>query len=281
MAGVVDLEPGVALPEYTVVAFNSASESENKIHDDTVARQYGFSGGLVPGVTVFAYMVPPVVSALGDDWISWGRMSARFVKPVYEGERTAVRAVPRSGDDGIELELEVHNPAGELCATGSAGFLPEDGVVPPTFLFDVAELPAEREPVSEEALRRREVLGVLHATATRESIDKFLAEARDEDERWRGNGAPVHPGYLVRWANTILASNVRLNPWIHVSSDVALIGVLRAGDAFETRGRVVDLFERKGHRFVRLDVLMIGPDDEPVMRVDHTAIYDIRRVDGD
>ena len=38
---------------YRVRAHNIAADSENKIHDDSVARQYGFAGGLVPGVVVY------------------------------------------------------------------------------------------------------------------------------------------------------------------------------------------------------------------------------------
>ena len=274
------IRPGEPLPPYRVTAYNSATESENKIHDDEVARQYGFAGGLVPGVTVFAYMVPPVVNGFGAGWLSGGRMSARFVKPIYEGEQVEVRAVPQEGEEGLQLALEALNPAGEVCATGAASRLSDDAVAPSAMMFSTAELPAEREPVSEDALRRREVLGTLHSTATRESMDEFLRETRDEDPRWQGANAPVHPGYLIRWANTILASNVKLNPWIHVSSDVALYDALRVGEAFETRGRVTELFERKGHRFVRLDVGMFAGDGRMVMRVDHTAIYDIRKVEG-
>jgi len=37
---------------YRVEAFNTAKASENKIHDDAVARRFGFGGGLVPGVDV-------------------------------------------------------------------------------------------------------------------------------------------------------------------------------------------------------------------------------------
>ena len=33
---------------YKVQAYNTARDSENKMHDDTVARRYGFTGGLVP-----------------------------------------------------------------------------------------------------------------------------------------------------------------------------------------------------------------------------------------
>ena len=44
-----------SMQPYRVEAYNTAKQSENKIHDDAVARQYGFSGGLVPGVEVLAY----------------------------------------------------------------------------------------------------------------------------------------------------------------------------------------------------------------------------------
>jgi hypothetical protein len=38
------------LEAYRVQAYNTSKQSENKIHDDAVARRFGFSGGLVPGV---------------------------------------------------------------------------------------------------------------------------------------------------------------------------------------------------------------------------------------
>ena len=38
----------MAEPPYRVQAFNSATHSENRMHDDAVAQKYGFSGGLVP-----------------------------------------------------------------------------------------------------------------------------------------------------------------------------------------------------------------------------------------
>ena len=54
-----------ALAPYHVEAFNTAKVSENKIHDDEVARKFGFRGGLVPGVDVYAYMTHLPVEALG------------------------------------------------------------------------------------------------------------------------------------------------------------------------------------------------------------------------
>ena len=40
---------------HTLVAFNTATASENKMHDDEVAGRFGFTSGLVPGVDVFGY----------------------------------------------------------------------------------------------------------------------------------------------------------------------------------------------------------------------------------
>ena len=41
------------LEPHRVSAYNTAHDSENKIHDDATARRFGFGGGLVPGVDVY------------------------------------------------------------------------------------------------------------------------------------------------------------------------------------------------------------------------------------
>src|ERR1700732_4935278 len=74
------------LETYRVQAYNSSKQSENKIHDDAVARRFGFSGGLVPGVDVMAYMMHLPVAKWGRAFLEYGLIEARFVKPVYDGE---------------------------------------------------------------------------------------------------------------------------------------------------------------------------------------------------
>src|ERR1700745_2299544 len=61
-----------ALGPYRVEAFNTAKASENKIHDDAVARRFGFGGGLVPGVDVYAYMAHQPVARWGCAWLEHG-----------------------------------------------------------------------------------------------------------------------------------------------------------------------------------------------------------------
>src|SRR6476469_6589757 len=98
---------------YRVAAHNWATESENKIHDDAVASRYGFKGGLVPGVAVWAYMTHPPAARWGRDWLENGGMTATFRSPVYEGETVSVQM----DDDG---KLSLCNEAGSECASGSA-----------------------------------------------------------------------------------------------------------------------------------------------------------------
>ena len=74
------------LETYRVSAYNTSKQSENKIHDDAVARKFGFSGGLVPGVDVMAYMIHLPVAKWGRAFLERGLIEARFVKPVYDGE---------------------------------------------------------------------------------------------------------------------------------------------------------------------------------------------------
>ncbi len=53
-------------------AFNQDPGSSNEIHGDELAQRYGFEGGLVPGVTISAYLTHPAVEAWGMDVLAGG-----------------------------------------------------------------------------------------------------------------------------------------------------------------------------------------------------------------
>ncbi len=110
---------GQELPCYEVVAKNYGADHANRIHSDEGAAKYGFAGALVPGVGIYAYLTRPVVDALGHEWLERGTMSAKFIKPVYDGEKVQARATIVNNDP-IELRLELFNPSNELCAVCSA-----------------------------------------------------------------------------------------------------------------------------------------------------------------
>src|SRR5882762_7529273 len=125
------------LEPYRVQAYNTAKLSENKMHDDTVARRFGFSGGLVPGVDVMAYMMHLPVSKWGRAFLERGLVEARFVKPVYDGETAEVTG--EEGDGGLAVRVESR---GQLCATGNAS-LPAS--TPAVSISDFSETAAVTE----------------------------------------------------------------------------------------------------------------------------------------
>jgi hypothetical protein len=255
---------------YRVVAHNSATESENKIHHDDVARRYGFAGGLVPGVTVYAYMTHPVVATFGRSWLERGTMETRFVRPCYEGDDVTISA---DGDERA-LALTARRAGDEVIATGRAS-LPSVASVPPALdVYPAAPLPDERPPATYDTLAALGDLGSWEATFRAEHAPAFLDEIGDDLALYRDGGA-AHPGYLLLSANWILGANVRLGPWMHVGSDVTNFGVVEDGDRVSTRGRITSMFDRKGHRFAELDLMLVADDTRPVQHVRHTAVYEI------
>ena len=251
---------------YQVRARNWATASENKIHEDTVARQYGFGGGLVPGVAVFAYMTRAPLEWWGERWVETGSLRARFASPVYDGETVAVEM---DGDGAVR----VLNPSGEPCATGQAELHALDP--PDADAIPAAPLSDERPAASESTLAPGTVLGTVEARFHAGRAEEYLESIGDASEVYRKRGI-AHPGWLLQWANTALVAHVRLGPWIHVESEASIFRPVTDGQLVETRARVTDAFERRGHRFVVLDVLTLG-DGEPAMRIRHVAIWQLRR----
>ncbi len=269
---------GQSLPEYSVRAHNAATHSDNKIHEDSVAKAYGFRGGLVPGVTVHAYMTRPFTEHLGLPWVERGTISARFLKPFYEGDECRVLAtVTAVTDRAVEFEVAAHNEDGELCGSGSAS-LPFDAVRPPSpDAVPLALLPSERPEAGVESLAIGTVLGTLEWDFKFEGYyTEYLAEVADDLSLHHGVDGVAAPGYLVRWGNSALTANVLLGPWVHVSSEVQHFSAAHPGDQLRSAAIVTDLFERKGHQFVDLDVLIVANETRPVMRIAHRAIYQLR-----
>jgi acyl dehydratase len=259
--------------EYRVLARNTATASSNKIHDDATARRYGFAGGLVPGVDVYAYMTHPPAEAWGLDWLQRGSMRARFLSPVYAGEEVVVVAADIDATaDGRRMPLELRGPDGAVRATGDAQ-LPEEPLPRPTPADDwpsveQADDPPEASPAS---LATGGALGLAPHGFLADQAVEYLAEI-DESLPLYSDHRIAHPGWLLRDANRVLSANVRLGPWIHVESVTQHHGVVHDGDTVTTRGRVTGEWERKGHRFVELDVGVLE-GDRLVARVVHTAIY--------
>ena len=261
-----------AIAAYEVNAFNTATASENKIHDDAMARRFGFRGGLVPGVEVFAYMAHMPVARWGRNWLERGQAECRFLKPVYDGAVARVTAT----EDGDALELSVTS-AQDRCATGRAFIPAERRVAPPIDALPIATPPSERPAANETSLAPGRALGITPVTIDRAMLDSYLDDIRETEPIYRTEGL-VHPGQILRLANQALVQNVVLGPWIHVGSKLRNYAAVHVGQQLTLRSRITSNAVSKGHAIVEFDAIVVADGERSVAEITHVAIWRPRQV---
>ena len=259
----------MTVPPYRDSAYNTSKHSENKMHDDQVAKRYGFSGGLVPGVDVMAYMMHLPVAKWGRAFLERGLIEARFTKSVYDGEVTDVTGEEGNGVLSIEVKSR-----GELCATGSAS-LPR--VAPSFSLADFVEVVAvgERKPVNATSYALGKWLGAVPRAWAADAAKEYLADIRETEAIYTREGLG-HPGLLPRVMNKVLVDNAIMGPWIHVGTRMQLLSAAGIGDELTARAKVTGNYDKKGHRFVELDALVVGNGKTALAHCQHIAIYQPR-----
>jgi acyl dehydratase len=269
-------EIGYVLPGYEVIAKNYGEDHANKIHSDEGAAKYGFAGALVPGVGLYAYLTRPVADALGREWLERGAMSAKFIKPVYDGERVQARATVVNNDP-VELKLELLNPSDELCAAGSAG-MPNSwpALDPNEYQYCPPPDGAQLRAATIASFSIGDTLGSMEFDLDlKGELSRFLENVVETSPVY---GAICHPAFWIAQANEVLMRNIALGPWIHTASDTRHYALAKDGERLALRGRVIDLHERRGHELIVADLGLFGENDRPVARIRHTAIIKLREV---
>ena len=153
--------PVSTLAPYVLIARNTATASSNKIHADDVARQYGFAGGLVPGVDVYAYLAHVPAMAWGRDWLERGTMQARFLSPVYDGG--AVEAVPGASlanEFGSLVTLRLVDDRQHACATAEARLPTTPAIAPSLAAWPEVAPRDDRPPASRTTLAPATALAI-------------------------------------------------------------------------------------------------------------------------
>lgn len=259
---------------YSIKAFNAATASENKMHDDTVAKKFGFTGGLVPGVDVFAYMSHAPLAVWGKAFLERGHMDGRFGKPIYDGNMATVTAAERDG--GLDIQIE---SAGVICGTARA-MLPGSAVAAPSIDSFKATLPPpmdQRPPASEQSYAEGAFLGIRPFSFSAQQQDEYLKSICEADPIYTKEGI-IHSGTILRACNWALAQNARMGPWIHVGSTIQQLAPGHVDDEISVRSKVVKNHENKGHKIVEIDALVIVNNKTAIARVHHAAIYEPRQV---
>lgn len=266
---------GQSLPTHSVIGFNYAEDHDNKIHSDEVASQYGFKGGLVPGVGVYAYLTHPVIEAFGTEWLQRGAMTAKFLKPIYHGEEATVRTTVVNIDP-MTLSLELSNPDGTLCAVGTASLPTSLTPIHPAN-YPRRDLPALRPAATIANLPVGTVLGSLDWSLNLSALAaKFLGDMRATQSMFFGSEAVCHPAFYLAQANEILMANVRLGPWIHTGSEIQHFATPKDGAQLSLRGTVIEAIEKRGHEIVTLTLGLFAEESQPIAYIRHTAIVRLR-----
>ena len=258
------------IPQYRVQANNTAKASENKMHDDTVARQFGFSGGLVTGVDLLAYMIHQPVAAWGRAFLERGLIEAKFLKPVYDGEMLTLDATAEASG----LALALHS-RGDVCAAGRASLTASAPAV------DLAAYPATapvetRRPVDAQSYEIGKWLGTASWAWPEQVASAYGHDVRDTEPLYARERL-VHPGVIQRLMNRLLVENAILGPWIHVGSRMQLLSPVAVGDELTARARVTGNYDKKGHRFVELDAVAVANGTRAVAHCHHVAIVQPRQ----
>lgn len=265
---------------YRVKAHNTAIDSENKIHDDEVAARYGFRGGLVPGVTIYAYMTEAIVSRF-PEWLEHGSMQVKFQRPFYEDDIVCVHTEVKAEEMPVKLTVQAEKEDGEVCAVGNVVVKDDSKFLGEPRLEDyptgLLPKPDERPAASRELFVVGGTLGSLEKKIDLE--EQQAAYLKMIDERlsyYYGDNAVAHPGYLLGLANEIFVRNFLVSPWIHAGSEIQNYSTVRHDETLSVRGRIRETFERKGFEFVVLDILAVANETRIVQQIRHTAVYKFR-----
>jgi acyl dehydratase len=266
---------------HRAIARNYATEHANRIHSDETAARYGFAGGLVPGIALYAYLTDPLVGILGPAWLASGQAAVKFLKPVYDGAEVEVRI--RAIDSSPPcFALELYDQAGILCSIAEAG-LP-DQTPPPSpndYPFRPLPAPEDRREATLANVSKGDQLGSLEFTVDLAGAQRvFLDEVGSIPEIFREPEAFCHPAWLLAQANEILARNVVLGPWVHTGSEVRHYALAEDGETLSLRGRIIEAGEKRGHDFVTMDLGLFGREERAIAAIRHSALIRLREAQG-
>ncbi|MEC9251795.1 MAG: hypothetical protein VX697_02285 [Pseudomonadota bacterium] len=251
---------------HTSIARNFSEESENRMHSDVEAQQYGFSGALVPGVAVFGHMTYPLVKQLGESWLNDYWTSIRLAKPAYhndhltinheqEGDRHTVRCTAR--DDLLIAEMVSS---------------PNDREVDPIATATSGQESGGRSEIEWNDIHIGEAFPSWHWDPTQAENDAYALEVDDTLPLY-AKGV-VHPHAILSMANQSFSRRYVLPAWLHVGSEISFRKILHLGDTVEIRTVPVEKWKKKGHEFVDL-YLSYLVDGEVAVEIKHTSIYKI------
>ncbi len=258
------------------IALNQAEDSANEIHSDRVARQFGFRGGLVPGVTISAYLIQPAVSAWGLDFLQRGAAHVRVAAPLYDGEPFEVRILE---EDQTSYRAEILQGTAPSAVADVS--LPEIAETAPARradpLGDKDFRPPAATPTTMQRLQAQGCLAFRYMWRKKNN-EPYVSDLTAIPELLRPDqGGYANMNFLLGCSNWVLAANAHMNPWMHLETRSQNYRAVAADTPLIAELAILDLFSKKGHEFVDAQInLFDEADDACVCAIHLRAIYKVR-----
>lgn len=252
---------------HTAIARNFAEASENKIHSDDIAKRFGFTGALVPGVTVFGHLAWPLTQRFGDSWLRGSRVTTRFIKPAYHAE--TISLLDRETGEG-SVAVECSNTSGVLLATLECTLEDSQPAIDPHAQLVGNAVAQDRVEIAWETVHVDQPFAI-HSWQPDDALNREYAARVDDDTELFRKGV-LHPHAILSQANQVLVRRFVMPAWIHTGSEIRFRRLLRVGDAIEVRAVPLERWEHKGHQFIELYVAYIVRG-EVATEIRHTAIF--------
>lgn len=263
--------------EWESIAFNTAPDSENQIHGDELAMEYGFEGGLVPGVTISAYLVHPIVEKWGKDWLENGFANCRITSPLYDKELFVVKS---EFFPNAKANTTLVRNNGIVSANAEVSIV-KDKAIPPILrgdtLADSDYNPPRAQKRHWQNLKSQGCLAFRFRWGGKEP----LIYSRDADNLpsllQPNKGGYANLAFLLGCSNWALAGNAYMNPWVHLQTISQNYKAVHIETDLIAEMEIINIFEKKGHEFVNVQVNLFDEEDEKcVMSINLIAIYKLR-----
>ena len=262
---------------WSATALNTAPDSENRIHGDELAQQYGFEGGLVPGVTVSAYLVHPLVEHWGKNWLDRGYANCRITSPLYDKELFNVTTDvvgPSRANTNLTRENGIVSANAEVA-------MPDHISPAPLLRKDkLAELDYKAPKASRaiwEQLKAEGCRSFVFSWTDDNPLIYLSNEEKLPELLQPKVGGYANLSFLLGCSNWILAGNAFMNPWVHLQTISQNYRAVSLNSALIAQMEINKIYEKKGHEFIDVLVGLFDQQDETcVMTINLTAIYKLR-----
>ncbi len=268
------------IKDWSNVALNQVPHSQNRIHSDEVAKAYGFTGALVPGVTVSAYLMHPAVEAWGLDWLTRGHAHVEVRTPLYDHAPFDVKTTAQNGSYTAEL-----HSGGDLCAVATVT-LPSEPPPAPEYqglalLDDTYEHPAANaanmHALKASGCRAKRFRWSAEHEMARYVRDQSAMPALLRTDGQDGSGGYANPGMLLGCGNRHFGSVAAMSPWVHLETRSRNFCPVPLGTHLISEMTILDLFTKKGHEFADCQFNLFRDHDKAcVMTIWQRAIYKMR-----